>query len=85
MRTAAVDSAGNLWVSFVTPYTYVYDRDGDKMRTVQFRAAGIVSPNGLFFGHKGRLLATPGLYEFDSGAGDAGKSGGSRESGGSGS
>src|SRR5439155_4635976 len=65
VRAAAVDAAGSLWVSFVVPYTYVYDRDGDKIRTVQFRAAGIMSPIGLFFGPKGRLLATPGLYEFD--------------------
>jgi hypothetical protein len=65
VRAAAVDRAGHLWVSFAAPYTYVYDRDGDKVRTVQFRAAGILSPVALFFGHKGRLLATPGLYEFD--------------------
>jgi hypothetical protein len=32
---------------------------------VQFRAAGIVSPNSLFFAKNGRLLVTPGLYEFD--------------------
>lgn len=65
IRTAAVDPAGNLWISFVAPYTYVYDRDGDKIRTVQFRAAGIVAPDSLFFGRRGRLLVTPGLYEFE--------------------
>ena len=64
IRTAAVDRAGNLWVAFVVPYTYVYDRDGDKVRTLQFRAAGITAPNSLFFGPKGRLLVTPGLYEY---------------------
>ena len=47
------------------PYTYVYDRDGEKIRTVQFRAAGIMSPGSLFFGHKGRLLVAPGLFEFN--------------------
>ena len=31
IRTAAVDRAGNLWIAFVVPYTYVYDRDGDKI------------------------------------------------------
>ena len=68
VRTAAVDPAGNLWLSFAAvPYTYVYDRDGDKIRIVQFRGAGIISPAGLFFGHNGRLLVTPGLYEFDAG------------------
>ena len=68
VRAAAVDPAGNLWVSFAgAPYTYVYDRDGEKIRAVQFRAAGIVSPHSLFFGPAGRLLVTPGLYEFDRG------------------
>jgi hypothetical protein len=65
IRAAAVDRQGNLWVSLAVPYTYVYDRDGDKIRTVQFRAAGVVAPTALFFGTKGRLLAAPGLYEFD--------------------
>ena len=31
---------GRLWVSFVLPYTYVFDAEGEKIRTVQFRAAG---------------------------------------------
>ena len=35
---------GRLWVSFVVPYTYVYDALGEKVRTVQFRGAGMVSP-----------------------------------------
>ena len=64
VRAAAVDRAGRLWISFVVPYTYVYDRDGDKVRTVQFRAAGIISPGSLFFAKNGHLLVTPGLYEF---------------------
>jgi len=74
IRTAAVDSVGNLWVTFVVPYTYVYDRDGDKIRTLQFRAAGIMTPDSLFFGPKGRLLVTPGLYEFDPGPSESGAS-----------
>ncbi|MGB7217469.1 MAG: hypothetical protein WBD07_01565 [Vicinamibacterales bacterium] len=65
VRTAAVDRSGKLWVTFVQPYTYMYDREGDKIRTVQLRAAGLVTPTSLFFGAKGRLLVTPGLYEFD--------------------
>jgi len=64
IRTAAVDHDGHLWIAFVVPYTYVFDRDGDKIRTLQFRAAGIISPNSLFFGTNGRVLVTPGLYEF---------------------
>jgi hypothetical protein len=64
VRTAAVDRAGRLWVSFMVPYTYVFDRDGDKIRAVQFRGAGILSPASFFFSHQGHLLVTPGLYEF---------------------
>jgi hypothetical protein len=47
------------------PYTYVYDRRGDKRRVVQLRAAGPVSPNNLSFTAKGRLLVTPGCSLFD--------------------
>jgi hypothetical protein len=65
IRTAAVDASGRLWISLVAPYTYIYDRDGDKIRTLQFRAAGVIAPDSLFFGPEGRLLVTPGLYEFE--------------------
>ena len=64
VRTAAVDLKGRLWMSFALPYTYVFDREGDKIRAVQFRGAGIISPGSLFFDQRGRLLVTPGLYEF---------------------
>ena len=64
VRTAAVDGAGRLWVSFVLPYTYVYDPDGEKVRTVQFRGAGTIAPSSLSFAADGRLLITPGCYEF---------------------
>jgi hypothetical protein len=77
IRTAAVDPAGNLWIAFTAPYTYVYDRDGDKIRSVQFRGAGMITPNSLFFGRDGRILVTPGLYEFQADRpGGAGKAGG---------
>lgn len=65
VRTAAVDGRGQLWVSLVLPYTYVYDAHGDKTRTVQFQAAGTLAPTSLFFTRAGRLLVTPGCYEFD--------------------
>ena len=64
IRTAAVDPAGHLWIAFVVPYTYVYDREGDKIRTIQFRGAGIMTPSSLFFGKNSRVLVTPGLFEF---------------------
>jgi hypothetical protein len=64
VRTAAVDRSGSLWISFVLPYTYVYDRAGEKVRTVQFRAAGVIAPASLWFNDKGRVLVTPGCYQF---------------------
>jgi hypothetical protein len=64
VRTAAVDRDGHVWIALTSPLTYVYDRDGDKIRSVQFRAAGLLSPNSLFFGANDRVLVTPGLYEF---------------------
>jgi hypothetical protein len=65
IRTAAVDGAGHLWVSFAEPVTYEFDNDGDKIRAVQFRAAGIVAPNHMSFDEKGRMLVTPGLVVFE--------------------
>jgi hypothetical protein len=68
VRAAGVDRSGNLWVSLVTPYTYVYDTDGDKQRTVQFRGAGIISPRALFFTTNGQVLVAPGCYAFSAAA-----------------
>jgi hypothetical protein len=65
IRTAAVDAAGHLWVTFAgLPYTYVYDPNGERTRVVQFRGAGILAPSGLFFAPDGRLLVAPGCYIF---------------------
>jgi hypothetical protein len=65
VRAAEADREGNLWISLIAPYTYVYDAAGDKRRTVEFRAAGIVSASGFFFTKSGRLLVTPGCYAFE--------------------
>lgn len=67
VATAAIDPQGRLWVSLTAPFTYVYDTDGNKMRTVQFRGAGVLSPRQLFFTKDGRILAAPGCYEFPAG------------------
>jgi hypothetical protein len=64
VRAAAVDGRGQLWISLSEPFTYVYDSGGDKVRTVQFSGAGAISPTSLFFTGDGRLLVTPGCYEF---------------------
>lgn len=65
VRAAGADAAGNLWISLAVPFTFVYDASGNKRRTVQFTAAGTLSPNSLFFTREGRLLVTPGCYAFD--------------------
>ena len=65
IRTAALDPTGRLWISFVVPYTYVFDGLGEKIRTVQFVSAGLVAPNSLAFPSPARVLVTPGCCEFD--------------------
>jgi hypothetical protein len=64
IRAAGVDRAGRLWISLMDPITYVYDRTGEKTRTVQFKGADIFAPSSFFFTKDGRLLVTPGCYEF---------------------
>jgi hypothetical protein len=65
VRAARVDPRGHLWISLMLPFTYEYDLEGEKIRTVQFKAAGIVSPSSMFFATNTRLLVTPGLFEFE--------------------
>lgn len=69
VRAATADPAGNLWISFAVPYTYVYDPDGEKIRVVQFYGAGLLHPASLFFAGPGRLLVAPGCDEFRTGSG----------------
>jgi len=64
IRTAGVDRAGRLWIALTQPYTYVYDSSGEKLKTVQFKGADTLLPNSLFFTKDGRILVTPGCYEF---------------------
>ena len=64
VRAAAVNSRGELWVSLAVPFTYVFDASGDKTRTVQFQAGGLVTPTSLAFSPDGRLLVTPGCFAF---------------------
>ena len=65
VRAAAADRSGNLWISLDVPFTYVYDRAGEKTRIVQWRGAGVLAPNGISFTAAGQLLATPGCYLFN--------------------
>jgi hypothetical protein len=64
VRTAGVDREGRLWIALISPFTYVYDGSGEKLRTVQFKGASLLRPNSLFFTKDGRVLVTPGCYEF---------------------
>ena len=64
IRAAAVSPSGELWISLSIPYTYVYDAQGDKIRTLQFRAAGMLGPTSFGFTRRGTVLVTPGCYEF---------------------
>jgi hypothetical protein len=65
VRTAAVDRQGRLWVALTQPVVYVYDSSGEKVRTLQLRAAtGLIRPDSLFFTKSGRVLVTPGCFEF---------------------
>jgi len=65
VRAASVDPDGKLWVSLATPHTYVYDIGGDKVRAVQFSAAGVMTPSHFYFAPDGRLLVAPGCYAFN--------------------
>jgi hypothetical protein len=65
IKTAAVSPRGELWIALTQPFSYVYDTHGDKARTVQFNATGPFSPTSMSFTRAGRLLVTPGLFEFD--------------------
>jgi len=64
VRTAAVDRQGRLWVAMVTSHVYVFDRDGEKIRTLQLVGAGVLTPDSLWFARDGTLLVTPGLFDF---------------------
>ena len=65
VRTAAVDPRGALWVSLADGVIFVYSREGEKVATLQLRAAGPLAPTSLFFSGASRLLVTPGCYIFD--------------------
>ena len=64
VRAAAVDPDGYLWIALMAPYVYVYDPQGEKVRTLLLRGAGILNPTSLAFAGRDRLLVTPGCYEF---------------------
>lgn len=67
VRTAAISPEGDLWVSLMPPFTYVFSATGDRKRVVQFDATQPFSPASLSFSRVSgatRALVTPGCYEF---------------------
>lgn len=67
VRTAAISPEGDVWVSLVPPFTYVFSPTGDRKRVVQFDATEPFSPTSLSFSRVSgatRALVTPGCYEF---------------------
>jgi hypothetical protein len=64
VTAAAIDADDRVWVSLNVPFTYVYDRSGEKVRTVQFRGTETMTPTSFFFTPSGTVLVTPGCFEF---------------------
>jgi hypothetical protein len=64
IRTAAVDPSGRLWVATITSHVLLFDEAGEKVATYRLIGAGPLVPDSLWFSQDGRLLVTPGLYEF---------------------
>lgn len=65
VQAAAAAPDGSLWIALSQPYVYVFDADGEKRGVVQLEGAGLLRPSSLAFSKAGRLIVTPGGYEFD--------------------
>lgn len=65
VQTAAVAPDGRLWIALTIPYVYVFDANGDKAMVVELYGAGRIRPASLAFSKTGRLIVTPGGYEFE--------------------
>lgn len=65
VQTAAVHPDGGVWVALSTGHVYVYDATGDKRRVLELTGVDPLRPTSLAFSRSGRLIVTPGGYEFD--------------------
>jgi hypothetical protein len=65
VRTAAADRQGRLWVALQSGHVYVYDRTGEKIRSLVFGGASPSLTSSLYFTQGGRVLTGPAGYEFD--------------------
>lgn len=75
VHTAAADPLGRLWVAVRSGYTYVYDANGEKIRTIRFDGARQIQPTSFYFPRPDRLVIGPDGYEFDIGSSVIGSSG----------
>lgn len=65
VQAAAAAPDGSLWIALSIGFLYVYDGAGDKQRVAELHGAGRIAPASLAFSRAGRLIVTPGGYEFD--------------------
>lgn len=65
VQAAAVAPDGSVWIALSAGYVYVFDADGDKRAVFELHGAGRIAPVSLAFSKEGRLIVTPGGYEFD--------------------
>lgn len=65
VQAAAARSDGSVWIALSNGYVYVFDAGGDKRHVFELDGAGRIAPVSLAFSKDGRLIVTPGGYEFD--------------------
>lgn len=65
VQAAAAAPDGSLFIALTLPSVYVFDAHGDKTRVLELYGAGAIRPSSLAFSTAGRLIVTPGGYEFD--------------------
>lgn len=65
VQAAAVAPDGSLFIALTLPSVYVFDAQGDKTRVLELYGAGVIQPSSLAFSKTGRLIVTPGGYEFE--------------------
>ena len=65
VQAAAAAPDGSIWIALSIGYVYVFDAEGDKRGVYELHGSGRIRPTSLAFSRDGRLIVTPGGYEFD--------------------
>lgn len=65
VQAAAVAPDGRVFIALTLPSVYVFDPNGDKTQVLELFGAGAIQASSLAFSNAGRLIVTPGGYEFD--------------------